>query len=271
MPPIDWAFIQALTGIPEDRLIEVLRDRPIEERKRFLDRMMPDVRAELARQLSLPDARTRPQRYDHSARHAGNRLPTGDLKSFGMMRDAEMEDTDNYVPASRRHEYTPMVIYDTESSGRLLTPDGLPLQADDAEYVVIVDDTSPGGERLMVNFVESYDAFIGHADLAGGGAVKYAGMISTNENGKIVNINFSTGHYKLPDLDYTSDSILMDEELSEVEKVESLKRLSERAPKFKALLLQKFKPFMAEENEVDIEESYASRPGTPPLKLNEIK
>jgi hypothetical protein len=221
--------------------------------------------------LGMTRPLTRSQLYD-APNIASERLPSRDPKAFGMLNHCASEDTTGYVHPSQRDQFTPRVKMDPNTGAHLAKPDGSPLHtaslspdfgASDTEYVVLLDHTQPGGERLLINIDRNAPLDLHHSNLANGEPVKYAGHIDTDRTGKITRINTNTGHYRLPHSYYAGEMIEEDPTLTADERRQQLKQMDEKAGAFNQLINNKFRPFMRSPEPV-------GEPTTPPLRLNEI-
>jgi hypothetical protein len=205
-----------------------------------------------------PPRMSRPAMYDYHPQLTANRLPSGDYKSFGMLRGFANEPRDAYIAPEQWGDYTPRFGFDDELNPRLMNGDGTPLHVTKVEYVVMNDPGHRSGERLLVN---SSDGELKHSDLAAGLPIKYGGELSTDSDGQLTHLDLDTGHYLLPDPASFRQLIAMDSSLSDAEKAHQLQILDERGRAFQRLLMDKFSNLIPGVEEVE-------RPETPPLDLD---
>ena len=130
-----------------------------------------------------------------------------------------------------------------------------------ANFVIVRDPgyEAGGGERMLV----AQDSGQGHADLAGGGPIKYAGEIMSTPWGQVTDSNANTGHYLQPDLARGAHGIDANPNLSDAEKAAAKAKLAVTAPTFTEMRDNKLQ-------EVIDDREMPTRPLTPPLRLETV-
>ncbi len=193
------------------------------------------------------------------------RAPADHADEFGLaLQDRDrtshsQEFLDQHTAMIRRdpHEYPGLA----RSDGSFIDTSKIDPLSHRANFVIVRD---PGyeagnGERMLVARGRGQ----GHADLAGGGPVKYAGEVISTPWGQLRDSNANTGHYLQPDLARGARGIDANLHLSDSEKAAAKAKLAATAPTFTEMRNNKLQ-------EVIDDRQMPARPLTPPLRFETV-